>query len=139
MNTRVLKVIYHAFFYFHLNYANTVWCQNKNSLNRLFLLQKKALRIINFECGNAHSNPLFYGHEIVKLHDKTIIENYLFISKSISIDLPSMFNNWFTFFSGSHRYQACCSLKGYLKIDTANNKKYCRALINSAISSWNDI
>ena len=129
MNTRVLNLIYHAIFDFHLNYANTVWSQNKNSLNRSFLLQKKALRIIHFECRNAHSNLLFYGHEIAKLHDKVIIENYLFISKSINIDLPSMFNNWFTFFSGSHRYQTSCSLKGYLKIDTANNKKYGRALI----------
>ena len=40
VNTRVLKLIYHAHFDCHLNYANTVWDQNKNSLNCLFLLQK---------------------------------------------------------------------------------------------------
>ena len=104
VNTRVLKLIYHAIFDCHLNYANTAWGQNKNSLNCLFLLQKKALRIISFECRNAHSNPLFYRHEIVKLHDKVIIENCLFISKSINFDIPSIFNNWFTFSSDSHRY-----------------------------------
>ena len=67
-NTRVLKLIYHAIFGGHLNYANVVWGQNKNSPKRLFLLQKKALRIISFEYKNAHSNRLFYRHEIVKLH-----------------------------------------------------------------------
>ena len=40
VNTRVLKLIYHAIFDCHLNYANTIWGQNKKSLNRLFLLQK---------------------------------------------------------------------------------------------------
>ena len=97
VNTRVLKSIYHAIFDCHLNYANTVWGQNKNSLNRLFLLQEKALKIISFEFRNAHSNPLFYRHEIVKLHEKIIIENYLFISKSVNFDLPSIFNNWLPF------------------------------------------
>ena len=140
MNTRVLKLIYHAIFDCHLNYANTVWGQNKNSLNRLFLLQKKALRIISFECRNAHSNPLFYRHEIVNLHDKIIIENCLFISRSINFDLPSIFNNWFTFSSDSHRYKTSCSLAGFLQVNIANTKKYGReSLTNSAISSWNDI
>ena len=140
VNTRVQKLIYHAIFDCHLNYANTVWGQNKNSLNRLFLLQKKALRIISFECRNAHSNPLFYKHKIVKLHDKIIIENCLFISKSIKFHLSSIFSNWFTFSSDFHRYKTYCSLKGFLKLNVANTKKYGgEALISSAISSWNDI
>ena len=93
VNGRALKLIYHAIFDCHLNYVNTVWSQSKNSLNHLFLLQKKVLRIISFECRNAHSNPLFYRNEIVKLHDKLIIENCLFISTSINFDLPTVFNN----------------------------------------------
>ena len=59
VNTRVLKSIYHAIFDCHLNYANTVWSQKKNSLNHLFLLQKKVIRTISFDSRNAHSNPLF--------------------------------------------------------------------------------
>ena len=67
MNTKVLKSIYHAIFDSNLNYANTVWDQKKKkSRNCLFLLQKRALRIISFECRNSHSNPLFYRHKIVK-------------------------------------------------------------------------
>ena len=88
VNTRVLKLIYHTVFDFHLNYANTVWGQNKNSLSHLFLLQKKALRIISFECRNAHSNSFFYRHEV-------IIKSCLFIGKSVNFVLPSIFNNWF--------------------------------------------
>ena len=48
--------------------------------------------------------------------------------------------NWFSFFSDSHRYETSCSLKGFLKVNSANAKKYVReALINGAISSWNGI
>ena len=132
VKTRVLKLIYHAIFDCHLNYANAVWGQNKNSLNRLFLLQKKGLRIISLESGNS----LFYRLEIVKLHDKIIIEIIFFISKSINFDLPSIFNNWFAFFSDSHWYETSCSSKGFFKVNITNTKKYGRgALINSVVSS----
>ena len=112
----------------------------KNSLSCLFLLQKKALRTISLECRNAHSKPLSYRHKIVKLHYKIIIENCLFISISINFDLPSIFNDWFTFSSDSHRFETSCSLKGFSKLNIANSKIYgTEALINSAKSSCNDI
>ena len=56
LNAKILKSIYYAIFDCRLNYANTVWSQNRNSMNRLIIRQKKALCIISFE---SHSNPLF--------------------------------------------------------------------------------
>ena len=41
VNTKILKSIYYAIFDCHLNYTNTVWGQNRNSMNRLIILQKK--------------------------------------------------------------------------------------------------
>ena len=140
VNIKILKSIYYAIFDCHINHANTVWGQNKNYMNRLIIIQKRALRIKNFECRNAHSNPLFYRHKLIKLPDKILIENCLFISKSIQFHLPSTFNHWFTFSSDSHNYETSSSSKGLLKLKTENNKKYGReAMINNAISSWNDI
>ena len=51
VNTKILKSIYYAIFDCHLNYANTVWGQNRNSMNRLIILQKKlfVLRALNAE------------------------------------------------------------------------------------------
>ena len=57
LNTRVLKLIYHTICDCHLSYTNAVWGQIRNSLNRIFLLRKKALRIISFWCRNAHQTP----------------------------------------------------------------------------------
>ena len=107
-NTRAIKLVYHAIFDCHLNYANTFRGQNKNSLNRLYLLRKKSFRINSFECKNAHSDPLFYRHEIIILHGNIIIETPLFISKSINFDLPYILNQWFTFPSHSDRYEKSC-------------------------------
>ena len=65
---------------------------------------KKALRIMSFECRNAHSNP-FFRHEIIILPDKILIENFLFISESINFDLSPIFNHWFTCSSDSYNYE----------------------------------
>ena len=62
LNANKISLDY-AIFDCRLNYANTVWGQNRNSMNGLILLQKKALRIMSFQCRNAHSNPLFFRHE----------------------------------------------------------------------------
>ena len=50
-------------------------------INQIFILQKKALRLIHFKEPNAHTAPLFTKSKIVKLPGKTEIENCLFISK----------------------------------------------------------
>ena len=89
------------------------------------------------ECRNAHSNPLFSKHEMIKLPYKIIMENCLFISKSINFNFLSTFNHWFT---DSLNYETSSSSKGLLKVLTVKTKKYGReAMINNAISSWNNI
>ena len=78
----------------------------------------------------------FFRHEIIKLPDKIIMENCLFISKSINFNLPPIFNHWFTFSLDSHKYETSRSSRGLLKVKTVNTKKYGReAMINKAISS----
>ena len=62
----ILKLLYHALFESHIHYACITWAQNVCAINRLFILQKKALRLIDFKELNAHSAPLFYKSKIVK-------------------------------------------------------------------------
>ena len=59
VNSSILRTIYFAIFESHLNYCCLVWSQNCNAINRLVILQKKALRIINFQPRNSHASPLF--------------------------------------------------------------------------------
>ena len=59
IDRETLKSIHHAIFEPHLYYSSFVWAQNSNSVKRLFVLQKKFLRIIYFPNHNAHTSPLF--------------------------------------------------------------------------------
>ena len=105
VNANIPKLIYYALFESHINYACIIWGQNISTINRLYILQKKAFRIINFKEHNAHSCPLFHYSRMIKIADKVKIENCLFINKYSNNKLPSIFTNWFTFSSMSHNYQ----------------------------------
>ena len=137
VRTDTLKSVYYAIFESHLNYACTVWGQNINTINRLFILQKKALRIINFKDRNAHSTPLFVDLNIIKLPDKIKIENCLFINKYVHQKLPSIFNSWFNFSSNCHNYETSFSSKANLKAHTTSYGK--AGFINMVVKTWNNI
>ena len=71
--------------------------QNLNAASRIVILQKKALKIMNFQSRDSHSCPLFRFNHILKLEDKILIENIPFVSKSFNNLLPPIFKNWFIF------------------------------------------
>ena len=69
-----------------------------------------------------------------------LMENCLFIGKSINFGILLIFNHWFTLSFESHSYETSSSSEGLLKVKTVNIKKYSReAIINNAVSSWNNI
>ena len=102
VDDKILRSIYFAIFESNLNYCSLVWAQNYNAINRLVILQKKTLRIMNYQPRNFHTSPLFRTAAALKLKDQINLENTLFISKSINNLLPSLFNNWFVFFPLIH-------------------------------------
>ena len=59
VNQKVLRSIYFLIFDSHLNYANLTWAQNSNTIQRIIILRKKAIRIISFQPRNCHSSPFF--------------------------------------------------------------------------------
>ena len=56
--------------YSHLNY-NVCWYASTydTHLNKLFLLQKRDIRIINNVTFHSHTDPLFFSNGILKIHD----------------------------------------------------------------------
>ena len=75
VNRHILRTIYFAIFDTHLNYGSLMWGQNLNVVSRIIIVQKKALRIMNFQSRDSHSSPLFKSYHIRKLEDKILIEN----------------------------------------------------------------
>ena len=102
VSLKILRSIYFAIFDSYLLYCCLVWAQNSSTIQQIVILQKKAVRIINFQPRNSHTSPLFKQSSILKFQDKICLENILFVSKSLNNLSPSVFNTWFVFSSGQH-------------------------------------
>ena len=67
VSLKVLRSIYFAIFESHLSYYSLAQAQNFRIMQRIMILQKKAVRIINFQSRNFHASPIFRQSSIVKL------------------------------------------------------------------------
>ena len=78
--------------------------------------------------------------KILKSFDKTALENFIFISKSLKGLLPSIFNNWFKFSFETHSHDTRWSNLGYLKIPFYHTKTYSRySMFANSIYVWNHL
>ena len=98
----------------------------------------KRKRLIHFKERNAHTAPLFFK-SIVKLPNKTKIQNCPFISKYVNNKLHPIFNSWFIFSSTFHNYETSSAAKGHLKNPTVTTTTYGKgAFISMATKSRNN-
>ena len=140
VSLKILRSIYFAIFDSYLSYCCLVWAQNCSTIQRIVILQKKAIRIINFQPRNSHTSHLFKQSSILKFQDKICLENVLFISKSLNNLSPSVFNTWFRFSSDQHNYETSSSTQGNLTKRFYKTNKYGKYSITvSAVESWNKI
>ena len=131
--------IYFAIFESHLNYSSVVSVQNPDSIKCLTILQKRALRIINFKPRNYHTSPLFKENVILKLIDQVHLENILFVNKYINNLLPTIFNDWFTLVSAQHSYPTSSSTKEKPLKPPFKTISYGKnSVVESSIQSWNN-
>ena len=86
--THTLKNIYDSLISSYLNYGVLCWGLKPN---RLFKLQKKAIRIICKTKYNSHSDPLFKKLKILKLSDIVYRKLYKFYYRYTKQQLPNYF------------------------------------------------
>ena len=115
-----------------------IWGQNLHCLSRIIILEKKALTIMNFQSRDSHSSPIFRSNNILKLEDKILIENILFINKSFNDLLPPIFKSWFSFCSDFHNYQTVSSTADKILKPPYRTDSYGKNSITlGATNSWN--
>ena len=143
VSRKILRSIYFAIFDSHLSYCCLVWAQNlnkKSSIKQILILQKKAVRIFDFQPRNSHTSPLFKQNFILKFQDKICLENILFVSKSLNNLSPSIFNTWFSFSSDQHNYETSSSTQGSLMKLFYKTDRYGKYSITvNAVELWNKI
>ena len=91
-----LRNLYYALIHCHFNYCIPIW-GNSPSLEKLFKLQKRAVRIINKTSYRAHTDPLFKADNILKLTDLYKLSSSLLIFDYKHDRLPISFNNYFSY------------------------------------------
>ena len=132
---KISRSICFTIFDSYSSYCCLVWAQNCSTIQRIVILQKKAVRIINFQPRNSHTSHLFKQSSILKFQDKICLENILFISKSLS-NLSPVFNAWFSFSSDQHNYETSGSTQGNLaKLFYKTNRYGKYSITASAVES----
>jgi len=63
---RILRMIYNSLIESHINYCLIVWGTN---YDRVFKLQKKAIRTISLQHAKSHTSPLFKSLELLDVRD----------------------------------------------------------------------
>ena len=59
VSLKIIRSVYFAICDSYLSYCCLVWAQNSSTIQRIIILQKKAVRIISFQPRNFHTSPLF--------------------------------------------------------------------------------
>jgi len=97
----ILLVIYNSLIVPHLNYGALLW---EKLSNRIFVLQKKAIRAVTNSKFNAHTDILFKNLNTLKCKDICALHGYKFCFKLEKGTLPTYFLSSFTKTSEIHRY-----------------------------------
>ena len=127
-------VIFHSY----MNYVPIAQGNTNYPQQRIFLLQKKALRIMHFVQLNSHTSPLFHNSNILKFIDIIYTKNCVFINNCFHKDSFAVFAQNCNLCSNTHTYNTRSSSKGLLLVPTYNSIRFRRkSIIHSSTFSWN--
>ena len=103
--TRILFMLYSTLILPYINNGILAWGNaNKSDLNRLLLIQKKAIRIVTNSGYRSHTNVLFFENNILKITDLYLFQLGQFMFKLNRHDLPHIFQDMFLKNSSVHHY-----------------------------------
>ena len=139
VHKKELKSIYYALFSSHLNYGCQIWAQYNNvHTQRIFKLQNRAQRIIEFADFRDEANPLYKSNNILKLSDQVTTQNCLFVFDHLNKNLPQCFINYFTRTNEIHQIQTTSSRLGCLFLPRFATTKYgINSITRKCIINWN--
>ena len=95
LDTNSLFTLYCTLILPYLNYASEIWGNTYVSrLNRLSVLQKRSLRLIENYKPRESSNPLFYKYKCLKFSDLIEFKTLIIIFKAKYTMLPEILRNY---------------------------------------------
>ena len=122
----------------HLHYCNLVWggaC--KTTLDPLFKLQKRAVRIVDKSAFLAHTDPIFKSLKILSLNKVFVFNCLMFIYKCINLCKYPEFNQRLNRFCDAHFHDTRGS--NLLK-PPKDRLEICRnSFLTKGINYWNSL
>ena len=104
VNKDIRLSLYYAIFHSHLAYLCLVLGQAKFYLSRIFLLQKRAIKILRSAAYRDHTCPLFHSTKFKNFVDLVLLENCKYVNKCFNKDAFSLFPNHTKLTTSSHSY-----------------------------------
>merc|ERR1712035_138587 len=93
LNTDILLILYKSLIHCHFLYCIHVYSSAlQNTMKRLIILQKKAIRIVTNSRYNSHTIPLFKKNEILPLQEQSKYSKIIFMYDYINNKLPKSFD-----------------------------------------------
>ena len=117
-----LLLIYNSLFLSHLNYSILSWGY---SHDRIFLLQKKVIRLMCNARYNAHTDPLFHQLHVLKVQDILKLKALKFYFRYSKNDVPSYFQGMFDYSPSVHSHFTRNRGKACLPKPTRPSLKHC--------------
>ena len=138
---RELYSLYHSLFSSHLSYGLQIWGQQLNSQAEIAKIQKRTLRIINFQDFRAASSPLFKSNAILKVNDIVKMKNITFIYDYVNKRLPLCFQNDYPKLNDMYNsIRTRNSTLGCLFIPRRKTTRYgLQSISHKSILDWNEL
>ena len=135
---KILCMIYYGIFSSILMYGSQIWGQHNGVVNKLQVLQNKALRVINFKPPRTSATPLFKSCKILKLMDNINLQNFLFAHDSLNNNLPSSLTGQLSFVDTVHNLRT----ENYFQLNRPDSKTILygsRSIKSKSVDIWNFI
>ena len=137
LNKKCLTNIYHSYIHCYLNYANMAWgSTHVTKLEKLHLMQKRAVRTICREDRLTHSKPLMQSLRILNIYQTNILKILNFMHQVRNESTPNVFKKAFKF--PNHQYPTAFARSNFVKPKTAlAQSKYRISIRGPAL--WNEL
>ena len=140
VNSNILINLYYALIYPFLIYGILAWGNTyQSTLQPLYMLQKKAIRIITFSHFQDHTSPLYRTLKIIKLFDVIFLHLAIFMHKFHHHLLPSVFDSFFTPINKVHKYNTRLSSKMSYSLPKARTNYGIFNIRFQGVKVWNSL
>ena len=139
LSKETLITLYYSLIYPYLIYCLLVWgSASPTTLEKIFILQKRVLRLITLSNYNEHTLPLFKAAMILPFNELYKYLCSIFLFKYLKCEYPESFRSIFNPFSV--RVQSCTRLAsvGHYVLPYSRTKLRQNFLLSHAVKLYNE-